>query len=377
MDALFEKINRLYVAGVGKENLWVVDMFVVVLVTLLVAAILGRFLQKLEAKSLQTKTVWDDALIRSLQRPAKWLVWGVGITTAADMASTASSSLILDSVDNVRHIGIVFIVAWFLTGFIKQAESNLMDPDYSHKPMDRTTAMALGKLLRVSVIITSLLVALQGLGYSVSGVLAFGGIGGIAVGFAAKDLLANFFGGLMIYLDRPFAVGDWVRSPDKDIEGTVEDIGWRLTRIRTFEKRPLYVPNATFTQISVENPSRMSNRRIYETVGIRYSDVSKMGDIVSEVKSMLLAHEAVATDSTIIVNFNSFASSSLNFFVYCYTHTTDWVKFHQIKQDVLLKVVGIVESHGAECAFPTTTLHIPEPVNVQALGPETGGMVAD
>jgi Small-conductance mechanosensitive channel len=361
MDALFEKINRLYVAGVGKENLWVVDMFVVVLVTLLVAAILGRFLQKLEAKSLQTKTVWDDALIRSLQRPAKWLVWGVGITTAADMASTASSSLILDSVDNVRHIGIVFIVAWFLTGFIKQAESNLMDPDYSHKPMDRTTAMALGKLLRVSVIITSLLVALQGLGYSVSGVLAFGGIGGIAVGFAAKDLLANFFGGLMIYLDRPFAVGDWVRSPDKDIEGTVEDIGWRLTRIRTFEKRPLYVPNATFTQISVENPSRMSNRRIYETVGIRYSDVSKMGDIVSEVKSMLLAHEAVATDSTIIVNFNSFASSSLNFFVYCYTHTTDWVKFHQIKQDVLLKVVGIVESHGAECAFPTTTLHIPEP----------------
>jgi len=92
MDALFEKINRLYVAGVGKENLWVVDMFVVVLVTLLVAAILGRFLQKLEAKSLQTKTVWDDALIRSLQRPAKWLVWGVGITTAADMASTASSS---------------------------------------------------------------------------------------------------------------------------------------------------------------------------------------------------------------------------------------------------------------------------------------------
>ena len=104
---------------------------------------------------------------------------------------------------------------------------------------------------------------MQALGYSISGVLAFGGIGGIAVGFAAKDLLANFFGGLMIYLDRPFSVGDWIRSPDKNIEGTVEEIGWRLTRIRTFDKRPLYVPNSTFTQISVENPSRMLNRRIY------------------------------------------------------------------------------------------------------------------
>ena len=108
--------------------------------------------------------------------------------------------------------------------------------------------------------------------YSVSGLLAFGGIGGIAVGFAAKDLLANFFGGLMIYLDRPFSVGDWIRSPDKEIEGTVEDIGWRLTRIRTFDKRPLYIPNSIFASISVENPSRMSNRRIYEKIGIRYDD---------------------------------------------------------------------------------------------------------
>ena len=87
----------------------------------------------------------------------------------------------------------------------------------------------------------------------------------------------------MIYLDRPFSVGDWIRSPDKEIEGTVEDIGWRLTRIRTFDKRPLYIPNSIFASISVENPSRMSNRRIYEKIGIRYDDVSKMNTIVTEV----------------------------------------------------------------------------------------------
>ena len=115
--------------------------------------------------------------------------------------------------------------------------------------MDYTTVDALSKLGRFSVVIIAALVILQTLGFSISGVLAFGGIGGIAMGFAAKDMLANFFGGLTIYLDRPFTVGEWIRSPDKAIEGTVEYIGWRHTRVRAFNKNPIYVPNALFTTI--------------------------------------------------------------------------------------------------------------------------------
>ncbi|MDX1473133.1 MAG: mechanosensitive ion channel family protein, partial [Reinekea sp.] len=225
-------------------------------------------------------------------------------------------------------------------------------------PMDATTASALGKLLRLSVIITTALVILQTLGFSVSGVLAFGGIGGIAVGFAAKDLLANFFGGLMIYLDQPFKVGDWIRSPDKNIEGTVEHIGWRLTRIRTFDKRPLYVPNATFANISVENPSRMTNRRIYEAIGVRYDDAAKVEKIVADVKQMLLDHPEIDTTQTLIVNVNAFAASSIEFFVYTFTKTTNWIAFHEIKQDVMVKIIDIVERNGAEFAFPTQTLHV-------------------
>jgi len=229
---------------------------------------------------------------------------------------------------------------------------------------DQTTADAIAKLLRISVILTSALVAMQTLGYSVSGVLAFGGIGGIAVGFAARDLLANFFGGLMIYMDRPFDVGDWIRSPDQEIEGIVEKIGWRLTTIRTFDKRPLYVPNAIFTNISVENPSRMSNRRIKETIGIRYDDAAKMKDIIADVKQMLKEHDEIDPSQTLIVNFNEFAPSSLDFFIYTFTKTTNWIRFHEIKQDVLLEIINIIESHGAECAFPTSTLHIAQAVTV-------------
>jgi len=120
----------------------------------------------------------------------------------------------------------------------------------------------------------------------------------------------------------------------------------------------LYVPNSVFTTISVENPSRMTNRRIYETIGIRYDDVSKMGVIIDDVRKMLESHPEIDTNQTLIVNFNEFAPSSLDFFVYTFTKTTNWVKFHKIKQDVMLKIIGIIEGNGAECAFPTSTIHL-------------------
>lgn len=352
---------------VAHDYLWIIEVFLVVTVTLIVAFVVSRTLTKLVSRSVATKSLWDDALFESLLRPAKWMVWVLGLSYAAGIAAAQTEVSLLSMIAPARTVGSIVIIVWFVVGFIKRAERNLVDPEYSRKPMDQTTAMAIGKLLRVSTIITSALVMLQSLGYSISGVLAFGGIGGIAVGFAAKDLLANFFGGLMIYLDRPFAVGDWVRSPDKNIEGTVEDIGWRLTRIRTFDKRPLYVPNATFTQISVENPSRMLNRRIKETIGIRYDDADKMSVIVEDVKKMLRSHKDIAQDQTLIVNFNAFNACSLDFFIYTFTKTTAWVEFHEIKQDVMLKIINIIEGHGAECAFPTSTLHIPNGVTVNSM----------
>jgi len=197
---------------------------------------------------------------------------------------------------------------------------------------------------------------LQSLGVSVSGLLAFGGVGGIAVGFAARDLLANFLGGLSIFLDRPFAVGDWIRSPDREIEGTVEDVGWRVTRIRTFDQRPLYVPNSVFSTVALENPSRMRNRRIYETIGIRYTDAALMATIVAEVETMLREHEAIDASRTLIVNFVAFGASSLDFFVYTFTKTTDWVTYHGVKQEILLNILEIIDRHGAEIAFPTRTV---------------------
>lgn len=348
---------------------WITQVFVVVFGVLLANFIVSRVLNRLHEHLKKTTFKWDDALIDALRKPLRLLVWIVGIAFAAQIVQRSTEAAIFEAAIPLRDVGVIATIAWFLVRLIGSVEQNYVTVQSRQgEAVDRTTVDAIGKLLRVSVFITAALVALQTLGFSISGVLAFGGIGGIAVGFAAKDLLANFFGGLTIYLDRPFAVGDWIRSPDKEIEGTVENIGWRLTCIRSFDKRPIYVPNAVFTTIAVQNASRMSHRRIHETVGIRYDDVAQMDAITQAVEAMLIAHPAIDESQTTMVNFNAFNASSLDFFVYCFTHTTVWTEFHEIKQDVLLRIAGIIEQHGAEIAFPTRTIHVPEHLSLQSEG---------
>ena len=351
---LIEIINNLF-----SEEVWVIEVFVVIMLTGFLNWIQKRSYHRIISKLEQTKTFWDDIFFDALIKPLSVLIWITGIAFAANIAKEHTGSFIFSAVSPLYRAGVLVVICWFLIRFITRAERNIiLAKRTSGEEIDQTTVDAITKLLRISVIITGVLVVLQSLGYSISGVLAFGGVGGIAVGFAARDLLANFFGGLMIYMDRPFNVGEWIRSPDKEIEGTVEKIGWRLTTIRTFDKRPLYIPNSIFNNISVENPSRMSNRRIKETIGIRYDDLSKMEKIINDVRKMLKEHADIDTTKTLIVNFNEFAPSSLDFFIYTFTKTTDWIRYHEIKQDILLNIINIVESNGAQCAFPTSTLHI-------------------
>jgi len=357
MDFLLELLNEF---KPGSDSIWMTQVFIIVFTTLIISFIQKRIFLKLHKKLTITKNPWDDLVVNAAASPLRFLIWLLGILFAAEIVQHQSQAVIFEIIDPLRDIGVVAILIHFLLRLIRGTEDILIHKQFEdeEQDFDKHTVHAIGKLVRISVFITGGLILLQTLGYSISGILAFGGVGGIAIGFAAKDLLANFFGGLMIYLDRPFKVGDWIRSNDKAIEGTVENIGWRLTRIRTFDKRPLYVPNSVFNNISVENPSRMTNRRIKETMGIRYDDINKMSSIVDQVKHMLQNHPDIDNEQTLIVNFNSFASSSVDFFIYTFTKTTDWIQFHEIKQDVLLKIVGIVEANGAEFAFPTSTLHL-------------------
>ncbi len=344
----------------GFENLFyrqLLEAVIILLMTALFGFVVGRIFTHIEHQFNKTKNLWDDSLLHAARGPVLLAIWLLGISWLGYSIQRQFEVELSNLFFTAQRITVIICLTWFIIRFITGVERIVISEEKMKEPMDATTVFAVGKLLKATCVVIGVLVILQSTGYSISGVLAFGGVGGLAIGFAAKDLLANFFGGLMIYLDRPFKVGDWIRSPDKEIEGTVVKVGWRLTTITTFDKRPLYVPNSAFTTISVQNPSRMSHRRIFETMGVRYSDANKLPAIIEDVKKMLIEHAEIDNTQTMIVNFTSFGKSSLDFFVYTFTKTTEWIKYHEVKQDVLLKILAIIESYNAEVAFPTSTLH--------------------
>ena len=333
---------------------WVANFALVLCITLAVQLLWRGFTRKTQAIIDRTENHWDDIAWFAIWRPVNWLIALMGGSMALRVVAESEELLMSDYLPVVQKISILLLIGWAFWRLVNKAEMTFVD----HDDKDTTTVTAMAKLGKLSLAVIIILSVVQTLGVSVSGVLAFGGMGGLVVGMASKDLLSNLFGALMVYMDKPFKVGDWIRSPDKSIEGTVEDIGWRVTRIRTFDKRPLYVPNSLFTQIVVENPSRMSNRRIKENFGLRYQDISQVENIINEVREMLINHVDIDTKQTLIVNFDLFNNSSLDFFIYTFTKTTNWVKFHNIKQDILLNIAQIVAKNGAEFAFPTRQLHI-------------------
>lgn len=360
----FNQLNQFFIDIVSLNNFmpleyaWVLLLFLVIFCTLtanvLLKIILTRFFQRLE----KTNTKWDNEMLTVVRKPVRTFVTFAGFIWALQILSQYSGKSWDSQLLQIWKTGVIINIGWLLLRFIRVMEVHFSTAEEKRLQSDEATVIAIGRLLRLTTLITVALIILQNFGFSISGVLAFGGIGGIAVGFAARDLLANFFGAIMVFVDKPFRVGDWIRSPDRQIEGTVEDIGWRMTRIRTFDQRPLYVPNSTFVNIAVENPSRMLNRRIYETIGLRYEDLDKLEAIIAEVKSMLNKHPDIDHEKTLIVAFNAFGDYAIEFMVYTFTKTTAWVEFHTIKQKVLLEIKHIVLQHGADFAFPTQQLYL-------------------
>ncbi|MCG9676937.1 mechanosensitive ion channel family protein [Vibrio sp. Isolate24] len=306
---------------------------------------------------------WDDLTLHALKTPISTLIWCWPATVSLGFILEDYLDSKLNWLSTLKLLLVIAIFIWIIMRLINNVEEYVL----KQHSRDETTVQAIAKVSRLFFIIIGMLTIMQAFGLSLSGLLTFGGVGGLIVGLAAKDLLSNFFGGMMIYFDRPFKVGDWIRSPDRQIEGTVERIGWRMTIIRTFDKRPLYVPNSVFSHIVVENPSRMLNRRIKETIGVRYDDGEKVAQIVKDIKTMLKNHPDIDTKQTLIVNFNAFGPSSLQMMVYTFTKTVNWIRYHEVKEDVLLKIMSIIHRHDADIAYPTQTLKFDPPISGEDL----------
>ena len=336
------------------------SLITITLITLFLFFIKNKLINVIFALSQKTNTVYDELILFSIKTPSTYLIIFGYIFVITDYFNKNEVLNLSFSLSSAVFSLIVITISWsLLRGLnyylkLKPFTKNLSSED--DITLITETYEIVVRILKILVVVITALIIMQEIGLSISGLLAFGGVGGLIVGLAAKDLLSNFFGGMMIFFDRPFRVGEFIKSPDRNIEGIVEKIGWRLTVVRTFSKNVLYIPNTAFSSIIVENATRMSNRRINETIGIRYDDLNKMADIIQNVNNVLENNPDIDQTQKAKVYFKSFSASSCDFFIYAFTITKDWEEFLRIKQDVLFKVAEIIEQHDAEIAYPTTTI---------------------
>lgn len=310
------------------------------------------FYQTFLPRLIRKKHFIIGAFLRAIQWPSIVFIWVEALTVILDTFTPKMDKALIPFVSKLHEVGLTLLLAWVFLRFIRFFEEQLLLGHLAKKRPDETTVHATGKLLRVLAVMIVILFLLPILGIPISGVVAFGGGSAIVVGIGAQQILANYFSGLIIYSERHFKVGDWVYSPDKEIEGTVEHIGWRATQIRTFDKRPLFVPNAAFSSIIVVNASRMTNRRIKEKIGVRYTDAHVLDTITQDIRAMLQAHTEIDQRQIQLVHFTNFGEYSLNLEVYAFTKTRDWKLYLDVQQDVFLKIIQIIEQHGAVLALP-------------------------
>ena len=319
----------------------------------IVHIVLSFVLKQIIKHSGSTKTQIDDHLIRAISSPLKVLIWyGWLYFSLRELTSEIQS---LGQIVSYISITPVFILTWGILRLISSVENFMLESEGS---FDKDSVRLFARLMKILFVFAIILGVAQFYGYAISSILTLGGVGGIVVGFAAKDMLANAFGGLMIQMDKPFSTGDWIRTSDRSIEGVVEKIGWRMTRIRTFSKNPVYVPNGIFATIPIETPSRMTNRQIYEVIGIRYDDIAQMDSIIEKVHDLLKNNKHIDHEQAYRVYFDVFNASSLDFVIWAFSSLTDAGEFKKMKGKLLLDIAQIIADHKAEIAYPTQTLHI-------------------
>ncbi len=302
----------------------------------------------------RSNTITRKIILHALQTLALLVFINASKYCLLQLAHDLDLARYLNSIiNNASVAAIVILIIWQIFLLV-----NLSERIQIAKGNDLTSVRMMSRIIKTAIVCVFIIIFGEKLGFSVSGLLAFGGLGGIIIGMASKDILSNFLSGIMLFYNRQFNIGDWISSPDREIQGTVKEIGWRITKIQTFDNRPLYVPNSLFSSISVENPGRMTNRRIKTSVGIRRQDADKLRAIVDTIRTLIEHNEQIDQTQTILVYFDGFGDSSLNILVYCFTKTTKWAEWLAIQQDIYLDIIDIIHTHGAELAYHTQTLEV-------------------
>lgn len=346
---------------------WVlIKLAVTTLLVLIFNLFIKKLLQKLHSVFLRRKEYWNAAFVDALYTPLSCYVWlAAALTTVSLLDNYINEPPFLACAPGLLPLSTALFAVWFSLRWknrlIKTVKEHKRREHWIYEP---GKLGAVDKLITLIIFFLGSLLVLESTGRPLSTLLALGGIGAAAIGFASKEFIANFFGSFMVYITKPFVVGDFIRIPSHDIEGIVMDIGWYLTRVIDLNKQPIFVPNSIFSQAVLITPSRRSHRLIKEVVGVRYSDMEVVQPIVEQLKLFCRHHPKIDQNERLMVHLTDFAASSIDITVLFYTISTDLKEFNDIKEELLYKAYSVITANGAQMAYPTTTLDIPHPIQV-------------
>lgn len=339
------------------DRLWFFEIIIGILVLVAVNYVFKRIVKHVRHRSISVSMNWKEKIDQIFFLPFHILLWILGTTLVIEVLGRRFGfSFFENYIDAFRSTGFVLCIVWVVLRWLAVVQKELMNKEHPRWKVDAGFVHVIGKIIAIIAIIIALMIVLRVWGLDIAPLIAFGGIGAAAIGFAAKDVIANFFGGLMLHINRPFMIGDFIYLPDKNLEGHVEEIGWNLTTIRDKHKRPVYLPNSMFSQGMVVNGARMTHRRIEEKVGIRYEDFAKIPALVEAVKKAISEHPDIDIHLPVLVVFNGFGQCTLDLYIDVYTLQTRYDQYHVVKHEILMLVYKEVQKAGAEIPTPIVTV---------------------
>lgn len=337
---------------------WFLAFFLLTMTIAVQRYLIRAFHHITHAITARTETPLDDLLLTAAEKPAGWLILIIGLMFSMHILNPPSETFpLVEMADSTARLAAIALASWFSWRLI-DGFSAYFSARAAHTPtaLDDQLVPFISKTLKVFLVFTLILVLAQNMGYSISGLIASLGIGGLAVAMAAKDSIANIFGSIMILLDRPFTVGDWIKT--KDFEGVVEEVGFRSTRIRTFAKTLVNVPNSQLANMVIDNIDAMPKRRVKMRIGITYSTTpDKMKKAIAAIEKLLKNHVGVDQEFS-LVKFDAFEDSSLSIFLYYFTKSTHWDEYLQVRQEINLEIIQTLEKLELEFAFPSRSLYL-------------------
>ncbi len=358
MSEIFRMVPDWLRLGVAGVELWQIVgvlllVFVAMLLQKVVVHLLGTYVHRLVSR---LPTQWVRQVLAKASPPVGGLVMALVFSIGLPILRFP---LFINRVTDIAiRVLAAYSAVWLAYRLIDVLNDFLAaKAAKTETKLDDQLVPLLRKTLKVTVSIVGGIFILQNLNVDVGSLLAGLGLGGLAFALAARDTVANFFGSVMIFVDRPFQVGDWIKI-GADVEGTVEEVGFRTTRIRTFHNSLITMPNARVTDSSVDNMGARQYRRYSTTLGLTYdTPPEKMQAFCEGVRAIITALPGMRKDFY-FVEFFDYGPHSLNILLYCFMATPDWAGELRVRNHLNLEILRLAADLGVQFAFPTQTLHL-------------------